>query len=60
MSNEAQQNELRKVTPVRRQLPQTKTRIKAGPARRSEAFGDPVGNYNFKIEIEGVADQLVY
>ena len=24
------------------------------PARRSEAFGDPVGNYNFKVEIEGV------
>jgi phage tail-like protein len=24
------------------------------PARRTEAFGDPVGNYNFKIEIEGV------
>jgi len=24
------------------------------PTRRQEAFGDPVGNYNFKIEIEGV------
>ena len=24
------------------------------PARRTEAFGDPVGNYNFKVEIEGV------
>ena len=24
------------------------------PARRQETFGDPVGNYNFKVEIEGV------
>lgn len=24
------------------------------PTRRQESFGDPVGNYNFKIEIEGV------
>ena len=25
------------------------------PTRRVEEFGDPVGNYNFRIEIEGVA-----
>ena len=29
------------------------TQVKAG-ARRTEAFGDPVGNYNFKVEIDGV------
>jgi hypothetical protein len=29
-----------------------------GDARRFETdFGDPVGNYNFKVEIEGVTDQ---
>jgi phage tail-like protein len=24
------------------------------PARRMEAWGDPIGNYNFRVEIEGV------
>lgn len=24
------------------------------PARRTEAFGDPIGNYNFKVTIDGV------
>lgn len=24
------------------------------PTRRMEAFGDPIGNYNFKVEIDGV------
>jgi phage tail-like protein len=24
------------------------------PTRRSEDFGDPIGNYNFKVEIDGV------
>ena len=24
------------------------------PSRRTEAFGDPIGNYNFRVEIEGV------
>ena len=27
--------------------------VSGGPARRSESFGNPIGNYNFKIEIEG-------
>ena len=27
--------------------------ISGGPARRSESFGDPIGNYNFKVEIDG-------
>jgi len=26
----------------------------AAPTRRQEAFGDPVGNYNFRVEIGGV------
>ena len=24
------------------------------PARRTESFGDPIGNYNFRVEIDGV------
>src|SRR3989344_1586831 len=24
------------------------------PAKRSESFGDPIGNYNFRVEIDGV------
>ena len=28
--------------------------LAGAPARRDDDFGDPVGNYNFKIEIEGV------
>jgi hypothetical protein len=31
--------------PARRPLPQVKTKVKAGPARRMENFGDPIGNY---------------
>jgi phage tail-like protein len=26
----------------------------AAPSRRTEAFGDPIGNYNFRVEIDGV------
>jgi len=25
------------------------------PTRRTENFGDPIGNYNFRVEIDGVA-----
>jgi hypothetical protein len=31
----------------RRPLPRVQTQVKAGPARRTENFGDPIGNYNF-------------
>jgi len=36
-------------TPARRPLPQVKTQVKAGPARRTENFGDPIGNYNWTV-----------
>lgn len=29
--------------------------VAGGPARRTEDFGDPIGNYNFKVEIDGVS-----
>ena len=28
--------------------------ISGGPTRRTEDFGDHIGNYNFKVEIDGV------
>ena len=28
--------------------------ISGGPARRIEPFGDAIGNYDFKLEIDGV------
>ena len=27
---------------------------KGGPSRSQTDFGDPIGNYNFKVEIDGV------
>ena len=47
--SDKKKEDLRKVTPVRRQLPKVKTEIKAGPNRRAH---DHIGNFNFKVEIE--------
>ncbi len=42
---ETEAAQVREDTPARRPLPQVKTKVKAGPARRTENFGDPIGNY---------------